>query len=564
MADMTQQELEEIFVQYAYAMETPKQPMVPISPVEDEFFTDDVDWEGDSEEPVSKRNSLFSQPNETIISSESVDSASGRSSSAMNDDILKSKALPASPPIEDKPRKISTNPFRNRLSWGSELKTSGSPSQHLASELMSLFDMEFKVDIHINTAPKLPELPFKPSQDKTKKLASDNHSIMSLVSELETFTIEDLDVRQPNPLMTFPPPPSIPPSMERRTSRRSSSLAYNANSNWTTRKPIESTVPKRSSSLSVASSPRVNNQNLGRNSTITTLSEERKAPLTQPKQTDDNGHKESNVPGQHKKLKKKSSFRHLADLMTMKKPTSPYAISNQSKPTSSSSWVSLPEMGNEADHKNYSSSQASVATVPGEATVAKALPDSPHKRQTTTVVSNEHPSKGNQNSTRSSSLKTKHANKRRSVDFTKRSNTAPAGFDLGRESTVKSQPSHQVKPRLAATREADRSRQYGVSKNEALAYISNGHDLNREAEDDFSSQRKSILAHRRSLTPAGLDMTDGIPVEDPGFVTIGKGIGNFSNTTNHTKDSRANATGKFIKRMVSLGRAMRVRNGIPA
>ncbi|CAM0140606.1 unnamed protein product [Umbelopsis sp. WA50703] len=565
MADMTQQELEEIFVQYAYAMETPKQPMVPISPVEDEFWTDDVDWEGDSEDPLSKRNSLFSQPNETIISSESVDTAKDRQTGKLSDSILNSKALPANPPLEEKPRKLSTNPFRNRLSWGSELKTSGSPSQHLASELMSLFDMEFKVDIHINTAPKLPELPFKPSQDKSKKLASDNHSIMSLVSELETFTIEDLDVRQPSPLMTFPPPPSIPPSLERRTSRRSSSLAYNANSSWTTRKPVESSVPKRSSSLSVASSPRISTPNLERNPTTTSLPEGRKAPSAQSKPADGVGNREDKALRQDKKLKKKSSFRHLAELMTMKKSNSPYNASNQSKPTTSSSWVSLPEMGNEADHKSHSSSQASVATVPAEATVDKPLPNSP-KRNPNAVVDNEHSSKGNQNPARSSSLKYKHAKKRRSVEYTKRSYTAPAGYGLGREGTVTSHPSKQVMPRLSvsATREADRNRQHGLSKSDTSPHNSNGHDLITEAEDEFSSQRKSILAHRRSLTPAGLDLTDGIPVEDPGFVTIGKGIGNYHGATNQTKDSRANATGKFIKRMVSLGRAMRVRNGITA
>lgn len=575
---MSQKGLEEIFAQYAQAIES-SQTLSPVSPVEDEFWTDEVEWDDEtSEESLSKRNSLFSQPNETLKTPE--ESASPKEGNSAHDhepplNSSQSNALLTPSTPDEKPRKMSANPFRNRLSWGSELGTSSSPSQHLASELMSLFDMEFKVDIHINTAPKLPELPFKSSQDPPKGFASDRHSIMSLVSELESFSVEDLDVRSSSPFVSFPPPPRIPPPEDRRTARRSSSLASNANSSWTTRKPIDSTIPKRSSSLSVASSPRINSQMLEKAPYLPNSEDSKRATVhTSPNSFKTvTGHHSSAsddpLAQQNKKLKKKSSFRQLADLVTMKKSSSsPYSNSQQSKSAVSSSWVSLPDMGSDTDLKSsHSSSQASVVTIQPEIKPLPASPVSPIHQSSATAGDSEYQSSrsGGQTPVRSSSLRHKHSKKRRSVmePTAKRANTAPAGL-VYEGATVPDSVSQGTRPTrsnvipIGSTKhKKDKTRKDGYYEpNRATGRIGSSD------EQDHSNHRNSILAHRRSLTPAGLDLADGIPVEDPGFVTIGKGIGNFGGAASHHKESNANATGKFIKRMVSLGRAMRVRNSV--
>ncbi|KAH8553569.1 hypothetical protein BGW37DRAFT_486195 [Umbelopsis sp. PMI_123] len=581
LADMSQKGLEEIFAQYIQAIES-SQSLSPVSPVEEEFWTDDVDWDDTTVESTNKRNSLFSQPNETLESPEaSIPSMQENQFQANKELPLKDSQTttvsipPPPPPPDDKPRKPTTNPYRNRLSWGSELVSSSSPSQYLASELMSLFDMEFKVDIHINTAPKLPELPFKSSQNAAKGLASERHSIMSLVNELETITVEDLEVRTSSPLVSFPPPPSIPPPADRRTARRSSSLASNGHTSWTTRKPIDSSIPKRSSSLSVASSPRVVSQVIEKPQAFTNVeNSKRNTAYTQPDGFNPAGQRSSSsddlLASQNKKLKKKSSFRHLADLMTLKKPSSnsPYSTTGQTKSSVSSSWISLPDLGSEPELKSQTSSQASVSTIQSELIVAKPLPASPSSSLNQSPITSGNPeisSRASQTPMRSSSLRQKHAKKRRSAVMeptAKRATTAPAGYAFdgatSKHTSSQSGPISNVLPIGDIKRKRDKSKKEDHAESHGTAGLFGSND------QDHSNHRNSILAHRRSLTPAGLDMTDGIPVEDPGFVTIGKGIGNFGGATNQHKESNANATGKFIKRMVSLGRAMRVRNSIIA
>jgi hypothetical protein len=576
---MSQKGLEEIFAQYIQAIESSQQ-VPPVSPVEEEFWTDDVDWDDTSVESTNKRNSLFSQPNETL-KSPAEEPISPMQNSLSQDSRLPPpntsqanvSVAPIPPPADEKPRKLAPNPYRNRLSWGSELVSSSTPSQHLASELMSLFDMEFKVDIHVNTAPKLPELPFKSSQNTAKGFASEHHSIMSLVSELETITVDDLDVRSSSPLVSFPPPPSIPPPADRRTARRSSSLASNSNPSWTTRKPIDSTIPKRSSSLSVASSPRVVSQVIERPPAFANV-ENSKRNTAHPLLEGFNpaGQRASSsddlLASQNKKLKKKSSFRQLADLMTLKKPSSPYSTSGQTKSSVSSSWVSLPDLGSDTDLKSLSSSQGSVTTIQSENIVAKPLPASPSSPpgpSPTTSNNLENLSRNGQTPTRSSSLRHKHTKKRRSAVMeptAKRATTAPAGYSFEGATRTDTYSQGQYKSNVlpigSTKHKKDKSKKEGLMESNGTTGLFGSND------QDHSNHRNSILAHRRSLTPAGLDLTDGIPVEDPGFVTIGKGIGNFGGTANQQKESNANATGKFIKRMVSLGRAMRVRNSIIA
>jgi hypothetical protein len=576
---MSQKGLEEIFAQYIQAIESSQQ-VSPVSPVEEEFWTDDVEWDDTSVESTNKRNSLFSQPNETLKSPPEEPISSMRNSLSQDSRLPPPNALqanvsvaPIPPPADEKPRKLATNPYRNRLSWGSELVSSNTPSQHLASELMSLFDMEFKVDIHVNTAPKLPELPFKLTQNTAKGFASEHHSIMSLVSELETITVDDLDLRTSSPLVSFPPPPSIPPPADRRTARRSSSLASNAHSSWTTRKPIDSTIPKRSSSLSVASSPRVVSQVIERPPAFANV-EHTKRNTAHPLSDGYNPARERAsssddlLASQNKKLKKKSSFRQLADLMTLKKPSSPYSATGQTKSSVSSSWVSLPDLSSDTDLKSHSASQGSVASIQSENIVAKPLPASPSSLlgpSPTTANKLENSGRNGHTPTRSSSLRHKHAKKRRSAVMeptAKRATTAPAGYSFegaARMDTIShGQNKSSVLPIGGTKRSKEKNRKEGHTESNGTTGLFGSND------QDHSNHRNSILAHRRSLTPAGLDLTDGIPVEDPGFVTIGKGIGNYSGTANQQKESNANATGKFIKRMVSLGRAMRVRNSIIA
>ncbi|KAI9255293.1 hypothetical protein BY458DRAFT_520359, partial [Sporodiniella umbellata] len=174
LEEMTQEGLEEIFAQYAQTIETFRaaKPSVPsfiereeVPSKEDSLWEDqpEIDEDKDSKRTQStgSSSSIFSQPNMTI----SAESLEARGSSPLSD-----KPLPASPAVGDDVakqarRKSSFGGSKNRLSWTSDTGlTSSVVSQNLANQIMSLFDMDFAVDIKINTAPKLPELPFKVSQ----------------------------------------------------------------------------------------------------------------------------------------------------------------------------------------------------------------------------------------------------------------------------------------------------------------------------------------------------------------------------------------------------------------
>ncbi|KAI9320726.1 hypothetical protein BX666DRAFT_1226785 [Dichotomocladium elegans] len=155
-------------------------------------------------------------------------------------------------------RKSLTSGLRakNRLSWTSDTGVAPSSAivQHMASEMMTLFDMDFSVDIKVDTAPKLPELSFRSQNDLTKHRRSaqrfSDDSLMGLINKFETFGIEDdqicntYNTQTTTPKrrsrlshqMIFPPPPVEGPPDHVRNKERSTSL------------PV-SNPPARSSSL---------------------------------------------------------------------------------------------------------------------------------------------------------------------------------------------------------------------------------------------------------------------------------------------------------------------------
>lgn len=215
---MTQEGLEEIFAQYAQTIEA-------FQPLDDDDDDDDDDreadriWEEhymwgpndeeevDEEEDIrnasgstmSEASTMFSQPHATM-SSEMIHHHHQPSSSFPPSPpvSLADKPLPKNPPIEDMPRRKSLTPSvrsRNRLSWTSDtgVALSGSMVQAMASDMMNLFDMNFSVDIKLNTAPKLPELPFphQHQQQCQQRKRLSNDSLMGLIPTFETFTLDD-------------------------------------------------------------------------------------------------------------------------------------------------------------------------------------------------------------------------------------------------------------------------------------------------------------------------------------------------------------------------------------
>lgn len=224
LSDMTQERLEEIFAQYAQTMEA----FQPLDDDDDDREADRI-WEehymwgtnddDDDEDDIrnasgstmSEASTVFSQPHATM-SSEMIHPSPFPPSPPVS---LADKPLPKNPPIEDIPRRKSLTPSvrsRNRLSWTSDtgVALSGSMVQAMASDMMNLFDMNFSVDIKLNTAPKLPELPFPQQCQQRKRLSND--SLMGLIPTFETFTLDD-----------DPPPHSSLSQKPKRKSRLSQS-----------------------------------------------------------------------------------------------------------------------------------------------------------------------------------------------------------------------------------------------------------------------------------------------------------------------------------------------------
>ncbi|PHZ17628.1 uncharacterized protein RHIMIDRAFT_233052 [Rhizopus microsporus ATCC 52813] len=274
LEEMTQEGLEEIFAQYAQTIETfrpvKQQPdyypptsfyhstMGDVNGQEEDDEENDDDGQGDelwiaedeqasinAEEEKRKTtrssgsscSSIFSQPNAAI----SAESFEARGSSPLID-----KPLPASPDEKQARRKSGFNGNKNRLSWTSDTGiTSSVVSQNLANEIMSLFDMDFAVDIKIDTAPKLPELPFKPKQQKRR---SSYDMLNSLLPAFEKIAFENsnekanLDETLSN--NERQPQEQRQPLVIQSVPKRSSSLRHRQEHDMIKRQPI-----KESSSL---------------------------------------------------------------------------------------------------------------------------------------------------------------------------------------------------------------------------------------------------------------------------------------------------------------------------
>ncbi|KAI8890956.1 hypothetical protein K501DRAFT_281529 [Backusella circina FSU 941] len=106
---------------------------------------------------------------------------------------------------------------KNRLSWTSDTGiTSGIVSQNLANEIMSLFDMDFSVNIDLNTSPKLPELPFKPNKRRSQQRQSMD-MLTSLMPAFDKIALENSSDASPFSQLFPPPPSNVPLGAEQRT-----------------------------------------------------------------------------------------------------------------------------------------------------------------------------------------------------------------------------------------------------------------------------------------------------------------------------------------------------------
>ncbi|KAL0083631.1 hypothetical protein J3Q64DRAFT_1748464 [Phycomyces blakesleeanus] len=234
LQDMTQDGLEEMFSDYLRIMEAFK----PNQQQQEEYDEEeDEDLWNDEDQKKSfgiTESSIFSHPGASLS-----DESLNRPQRPSLDDRASLEI-----PEDKKSRRQSVTPVnRNRLSWTSDTGiTSSVVAQHLANEIMNLFDMEFSVDIHVNTAPKLPELPFHnhASRRKSKRMSTD--SFMALIPTFEAFTVDEKTYprtrprNMSNPIISENTPPPR---------RRSSSLPLTPDP-----KPKQSPVlPQRSSSL---------------------------------------------------------------------------------------------------------------------------------------------------------------------------------------------------------------------------------------------------------------------------------------------------------------------------
>lgn len=227
---MTQEGLEEIFIQYAQTIEAfrPVKSLNPFDDIDNDigFFDDDENqgddlWVAeDTLPPTNLQAPLEQQQSQDTNSDESVTSTifsqpnAAISNESMNRPriISSDKPLPANPNLSSSDTNQVKRLNGNRMSWKSDTGiVSGAVSQNLANELMNLFDMDFEVDIKLDTAPKLPELPFKP---KRKSQHIQSHDMLSsLLPEFEKIAIQNSGSRATNPILK-----SVP--------QRSSSLRY--------------------------------------------------------------------------------------------------------------------------------------------------------------------------------------------------------------------------------------------------------------------------------------------------------------------------------------------------
>ncbi|GAN05296.1 hypothetical protein MAM1_0087d04766 [Mucor ambiguus] len=334
LEEMTQEGLEEIFQQYAQTIEAFRPVKSTVSyHYDDDIFDDEDDGQGDDlwiaedeqdlplpptilpsqlleqqqpqlqeqeqESCQSKTNSvdsststIFSQPNATLSNESINNEIPARAPSPLTE-----KPLPANPVIlaaaaaaaavnddtaKQARRKSGFGGNKNRLSWTSDTGiTSSVVSQNLANEIMSLFDMDFAIDIKVDTAPKLPELPFKPRRRSQQRQSQD--MLTSLIPAFEKIALEN---------STY-------------ASNAAAAAANKAKPNLVIR-----SVPQRSSSLRHRQE----------------LQLDTKSPLSPPATPSDS-------PTVEKTLSKKKSLLRLASLMAGKKTSSHKDLPNSPEPS---------------------------------------------------------------------------------------------------------------------------------------------------------------------------------------------------------------------------------------
>ncbi|KAF1807256.1 hypothetical protein FB192DRAFT_1270438 [Mucor lusitanicus] len=353
LEEMTQEGLEEIFQQYAQTIEAFRPVKSAVSyHYDDDIFDDEDDGQGDDlwiaedeqdlplpptilpshlleqqqsqlqeqeqESCQSKTNSvdsststIFSQPNATLSNESINNEMPARAPSPLtekplpaNPVVLAAAAAAAAVAVNDDTakqarRKSGFGGNKNRLSWTSDTGiTSSVVSQNLANEIMSLFDMDFAIDIKVDTAPKLPELPFKPRRRSQQRQSQD--MLTSLIPAFEKIALEN--------------------SIHATNAAAAAAAAANkAKPNLVIR-----SVPQRSSSLRHRQE----------------LQLDTKSPLSPPATPSDS------PTTVEKSLSKKKSLLRLASLMTGKKTSSSHKdLPNSPEPSSSSSWSFVSDNG---------------------------------------------------------------------------------------------------------------------------------------------------------------------------------------------------------------------------
>lgn len=266
LEEMTQEGLEEIFAQYAQTIEAFRTTNTNTAyHVEEEVIEEeDNEWEDQQEEKLEEESkktqstgsssSIFSQPNMTI----SAESLEARGPSPLSD-----KPLPASPTMSDDVakqarRKSGFSGNKNRLSWTSDTGvTSSVVSQNLANQIMSLFDMDFAVDIKIDTAPKLPELPFKATNNKVQsRRRSSQDMLTSLLPAFEKIAFENSSTKSQLNKNLYLEPRQKQTTAIQSVPKRSSSLKHRQEYNRTKPPARSRTMDDyQSRSTSLRSSP---------------------------------------------------------------------------------------------------------------------------------------------------------------------------------------------------------------------------------------------------------------------------------------------------------------------
>ncbi|KAG2217018.1 hypothetical protein INT45_011569 [Circinella minor] len=667
LGDMTQETLEEMFAQYAQTIEA-------FQPLDMDYDDgDDVDdhemWLSDHdddeiEDPINTSGSsmsepsIFSQPHATLSSDtlRPVPNITTTTTTTTNNSLppspvasLVEKPLPKAPlntqqqqyqyvsqpptPTDEYPQPITTTVAaaaavrrksltpslrKNRLSWTSDtgvLPAGSGVVQNMASELMNLFDMEFSVDIKLNTAPKLPELPF-PKDRQNNDTSRQSHrysvdSLMGLIPTFETFTIDDDPYFQAAQTqnrksrlsqswtrqMTFPPPPTNPPPFGPRQSskRRSSSFP-----------PLDGapTPPQRSSSLKYREQ-RKHQQTLG---TVSGSVEELKQGGIKSKSSEflatfknalgNNHHSDKSTQQQaigidSEQISKKKSIRKLPSFLKGNKKrgstTKKELINNDSSSsvittiTSPTSPTSSPVSANTMTTHNNSSNSLTV-------------PQSQHQQQKDdqrTSVSSTVSSSSSWSSTsevmivRKASLmrRNQHNQQQQSYNVTNSNNTNEIINNGNNNNTSVKRRSYTVaRPVVVEAQDLRRARSLGHR------YPANRNKRRSSLLMEKTASKQANLQQQQQQQQQQLSQKEGLNRSKSAFVKIGSGFkakkrrqerrskeyNRRSTILNNNKpmlmidtnlvdqaihedgDNTNNGNNTFVKRMATLGRRMRL------